>query len=124
MGQKPIEGSNPSLSASFVQSLTMKKLPPKRTAPNTTVRLGQTEIEIRETNAPGTSARRFLVIHDDEDTAADAVRVHIAKSGGTLIELDSRGAREVTFTTLAGATVRFDPNRMFSDVGLGEDLRS
>ena len=100
----------------------MRKTPPVRTAASYYVKFGQTEVEIRRTFGKGESGRRFLVIHDDEDTAADAVRDHIAKIGGTLIELDSRGAREVTFTTLAGATVRFDPNRMFSDAGLGEDL--
>ena len=94
-----------------------------RTTPKISVRLGETDVEIGTTTVQGKLRHRFLVIHDDENTAAEAVRDHIARHGGTLIELDSRGERNVTFTTIAGDEVFFDPNRMFSDAGLKENLK-
>ena len=63
----------------------------------------------------------LLNLHDNENTAVEAGLAFIEKHGGLLIELRHGRGREVV-VRLDGVLHRFDPNRMFSDVGLRKSL--
>ncbi|MGC3959006.1 MAG: hypothetical protein QM813_14005 [Verrucomicrobiota bacterium] len=68
--------------------------------------------------APGPT---YLNVHDDENTAVKAGKKILTASGGRLIELHHSGKRLVVFK-LDGQTYRFDPNRIFSPVGVRATL--
>lgn len=63
----------------------------------------------------------LLNLHDNENTAVKAGLVFIEKYGGRLIELRHGRGREVV-VRVNGVLHRFDPNRLFSDVGLRKSL--
>ncbi|MCH7732510.1 MAG: hypothetical protein IIB44_08365 [Candidatus Marinimicrobia bacterium] len=63
----------------------------------------------------------LLNLHDNENTSAEAGRGFVESHGGRLIELRHGRGREVV-VRLDGVLHRFDPNRMFSDVGLRASL--
>jgi len=70
------------------------------------------------------SARPVMIhVHDDETTAVEAGRVHVAAHGGRLIRLAHSGQRLVSFR-LGGREYAFDPNRMFSDAGIMTTLEN
>lgn len=63
----------------------------------------------------------LLNLHDNENTSVEAGLAFIEKYGGRLIELRHGRGREVV-VRLDGVLNRFDPNRMFTDVGLRKSL--
>jgi hypothetical protein len=63
----------------------------------------------------------YLNVHDDENTSVRAGKKILAQTGGRLIELVHSGKRHVAFE-LNGQTYRFDPNRIFSPVGVRATL--
>ncbi len=65
--------------------------------------------------------RTFINLHDNEDTAAQAALAVIGEEGGRLIELQHTGERNVSFR-LADSLYTFDPNRIFTDVGIAATL--
>jgi len=70
------------------------------------------------------SGRLTMVnVHDDENTSVEAGKANLEEYGGRLIELVHSGERLVTFN-LNGRSYAFDPNRIFSDVGIAETLKS
>lgn len=87
------------------------------------IQIGKTNIGLTVTTEQGENSNCFLIIHDDEDTATEAVLDHIKANGGKMIELNNEGKRKVTFKTKDGKEVTFDPNRIFTDEGLKKDLK-
>ncbi|MDB6112269.1 MAG: hypothetical protein JWR69_4019 [Pedosphaera sp.] len=70
------------------------------------------------------SARPTMVnVHDDENTSVEAGKASLEEYGGRLIELVHSGERLISFN-FDGRSHAFDPNRMFSDVGITETLKS
>ncbi len=67
------------------------------------------------------SGPTYLNVHDDENTSVQAGKKILAQTGGRLIELVHSGKRHVAFE-LDGQTYRFDPNRIFSPVGVRATL--
>ena len=63
----------------------------------------------------------FFNMHDDENTAVEAGLQVIALRGGRLLELRHTGDRLVSFG-IASADYRFDPNRIFTPVGIKKTL--
>lgn len=61
-------------------------------------------------------------LHDDEDTSVQAGISSVERQGGRVIELVHSGARFIKFK-FQGREYEFDPNRMFSDVGIEATLR-
>ena len=59
----------------------------------------------------------MLVLHDDENTAAEAGAAFVEEHGGRLVELRAQGERRVSFS-FDGRHYDFDPNRIFTDVGI------
>ncbi len=63
----------------------------------------------------------FFNMHDDENTAVEAGLRVIALRGGRLLELQHSGDRLVHFG-IASAAYRFDPNRIFTPLGIERTL--
>jgi hypothetical protein len=63
----------------------------------------------------------FFNMHDDENTAVDAGRSVIELRGGRLLELQHSGGRLVSFE-IASDTYKFDPNRIFTPLGITKTL--
>jgi len=91
-----------------------------RQTSNTPFTIGNQTIRARVTQGeqPGPT---YLNVHDDENTSVKAGKKILAASGGRLIELRHNGKRFVVFK-LDDQTYRFDPNRIFSPVGIRATL--
>lgn len=63
----------------------------------------------------------LLILHDNENTSSEVGLAFVERHGGRLIELRHGRGREVV-VRLNSIIYRFDPNRMFSDVGLRASL--
>jgi len=63
-----------------------------------------------------------LNLHDNETTSVKAARSVLEETGGTLIKLENNNQRVIRFR-LKGISYGFDPNRMFSRVGIEQTLR-
>ncbi len=64
----------------------------------------------------------YFNMHDNENTAAEAAKEVIKKFGGTLIELENDGKRLINFS-LKNEQFTFDPNRIFTKVGIKKTLK-
>ncbi|HZV33633.1 MAG TPA: hypothetical protein VFB72_03585 [Verrucomicrobiae bacterium] len=64
----------------------------------------------------------MLNVHADEMTSIQAGLANIKEAGGRLIELMHSRGRLITFG-LAGKNYTFDPNRIFSDIGIAQTLK-
>lgn len=71
-------------------------------------------------NGPGPT---FVAPHDNENTAVDAAKLVVDASGGRIIHLVHTGDRYITFRH-HGKKYVFDPNRMFTNVGIKASLQS
>lgn len=69
------------------------------------------------------SGPTFISLHDNENTSVNAARAIIKQHGGRLIELIHDGERNITFHH-RGITYVFDPNRIFSERGIVDTLRT
>lgn len=65
--------------------------------------------------------KTFVHLHQNETTALKAARTVVDAEGGRLLTLIHDGGRNITFS-LHGARFEFDPNRIFSDVGIKKTL--
>lgn len=63
----------------------------------------------------------MLNVHEDETTSVLAGKANIEEQGGRLIQLEHSGTRLITFR-LDGKQFTFDPNRIFSNVGIEATL--
>ena len=76
------------------------------------------EVVIHQSEDPGLT---YVNLHDDENTAAEAALAVLRQHGGRLIELQHTGERNITFA-LGDTSYAFDPNRMFTAVGVDTTL--
>jgi hypothetical protein len=88
-----------------------------------TVELGQTRVRVvvAEVKKKGERALIYFHPHENEHASALVTRHIIQQFGGRLVEVRSEGDRLITFH-LQGTTYSFDPNRMFTDLGLAHSL--
>lgn len=61
-------------------------------------------------------------LHDNENTSVQAAMSVLEETGGTLIRIENKNQRVIRFR-LKGINYGFDPNRMFSRVGIEQTLR-
>lgn len=61
-------------------------------------------------------------LHDNETTSVEAAKAVLESNGGTLIKIDNNNQRVVQFK-LRGVTYGFDPNGIFSRVGIAKTLK-
>jgi hypothetical protein len=85
------------------------------------VKLSNTLIELRETEYEG-HAPTYVNLHEDEQTSVGAGHAAAARFGGRVIEMRSRGRRNLCFW-LGLRAYCVDPNRIFTDVGTQTTLR-
>jgi hypothetical protein len=64
----------------------------------------------------------YVSVHENEQTSVEAARQVMRRHGGRLLELKARGQRLVSFTR-GGTRYTFDPNRIFTEVGIQKTLR-
>jgi hypothetical protein len=83
-----------------------------------TVRLGDTPVVIKHIKGQG---KMFVHLHHNEYTALKAAKAVIKKEGGSLITLEHPGGRNIVFR-MHHQRYEFDPNRIFSDVGIKKTL--
>jgi hypothetical protein len=62
-------------------------------------------------------------VHDNEATAVQAARAILEQEGGILIKIENNAQRMISFP-FKGVTYSFDPNRIFSEVGIKQTLKS
>ncbi|MDI9819727.1 MULTISPECIES: protein tyrosine phosphatase [unclassified Legionella] len=87
-------------------------------AENYPVKLGTTQVIILKQAGRG---KTFIHLHQNETTALQAAKTYINREGGTLITLKHTGERNIVFY-LKHVRYEFDPNRIFTDVGIKKTL--
>lgn len=85
------------------------------------IQLGDREVRVvvHEAEAPGLT---YLIVHDNENTAAEAALDVVRRNGGRLVELKHSGERNVAFA-MGDSAYAFDPNRMFTNAGREATMR-
>jgi hypothetical protein len=83
--------------------------------------LGSTQVSVQVSHFGNRKNVVMLNLHDDEITSVEAARNVLQQSGGILVNINNNYERLVSFT-LKGKTYQFDPNRMFSRLGIMTDL--
>ena len=66
----------------------------------------------------------YFNMHDNENTAVTAADSIVSQHGGQFIELKHRGKRWVEIKTVDKTSFCFDPNRIFTDLGIYKTLRT
>ncbi|MBL7725208.1 MAG: hypothetical protein JNK27_13745 [Chitinophagaceae bacterium] len=61
-------------------------------------------------------------VHDNETASVEGAKAVLELTGGTLIKIENNKQRVVKFK-LNGVTYGFDPNRIYSRIGIGQTLR-
>lgn len=79
------------------------------------------KIEVRLLQKPG-SIITYFNMHDNENTAVEAAEQVVKEYGGRLIELMHSGTRNIVFY-LDGQKYQFDPNRIFTNIGIRKTLQ-
>jgi hypothetical protein len=85
--------------------------------------VGDTRVRVLVADVKPKGHPTFVYFHPHENEHASALvaRHTIRALGGRLVEIRSEGDRLITFR-LKGSTYSFDPNRMFTDLGLKRSL--
>lgn len=68
------------------------------------------------------AGKSFIHLHHNETTALKAAKSLVSKEGGTVITLLHAGGRNIVFH-LQKQRYEFDPNRMFTDIGIKKTLQ-
>lgn len=77
-----------------------------------------TVVVVREKYGEG---KNFIHVHQNETTALRAARIMIKRQGGSLLTLKHPGGRNITFH-MHHQRYEFDPNRIFTPVGIKKTL--
>ena len=83
--------------------------------------LGDKELVFTKTIYKNGGDTIFLQLHDNEVTAEESALEYIRENGGVLLSIENEGSRNVSFT-LQNQSYTFDPNRIFTPVGLQATL--
>lgn len=82
--------------------------------------IGDLEVKVVVYKRPGKLT--FVNLHDNENTSVEAAIVAIDSLGGTLLQLQHTGERNLEFK-LEGTKFIADPNRIFTDEGARATLK-
>jgi len=85
------------------------------------VQLGDTQVVIEHIQHG--HGKAFIHVHQSEQTALQAARAVVDSEGGSIVTLHHPGGRNIVFR-LDGVRYEFDPNRMFTDVGIQKTLNT
>ena len=84
------------------------------------VRVGSTSVVIKHIKKG--NGKNFVHLHQNEKTALQAARRVVQTEGGSVLTLVHPGARNIVFY-LDSNRYEFDPNRIFTDVGIKKTLK-
>jgi hypothetical protein len=87
---------------------------------NHIVMVGDEKVEIKHIQGRG---KTYIHVHHNEQTALKAAQEVIKQEGGSLITLEHSGGRNIVFH-LHDTRYEFDPNRIYTDVGIQKTLAS
>ncbi len=79
--------------------------------------IGETPIKVNCYKTGQSTKIVYFNMHDDENTAVDAIRTFLETHDGYFVELKAQGDRFVGFR-LNQAEYKFDPNRIFTEAGI------
>lgn len=82
------------------------------------IMVGDEPVIIQQTPGKG---KAFIHVHQNEQTALKAARAILRKEGGSLLTLKHSGGRNIVFH-LNKERYEFDPNRIFTDLGIKKTL--
>ena len=85
-------------------------------------RLGNTRIALEILKYGSRKDIVMVSLHDDETSSVKAAKKFLEKTGGQLIRIKNEENRYLTFSH-SGRKFRFDPNRIFTKIGIQESLR-
>lgn len=85
---------------------------------NHKVMVGDERVVVKQYPGKG---KAYVHVHQNETTALKAAKVALRKQGGSLITLVHSGGRTVVFH-LNNQRYEFDPNRIYTDVGIRKTL--
>ena len=85
-------------------------------------KLGESTIPIKLTEYGSPTGIIYINLHDNETTSVLATRLVLETRGGTLLRIDNNNQRLVRFR-LRGLNYAFDPNRVFSRIGIEQSLK-
>lgn len=83
--------------------------------------LGSTQVSVQVSVFGNRKNVVMLNLHDDEITSVEAARNVLKQSGGVLVNINNNYERLITFQ-FRGKSYVFDPNRMFTRIGIMADL--
>ncbi len=87
-------------------------------------KIGETIVKIVVSKTSSASSKFvYFNMHDNENTAVEAAKDIIGRFGGTLVEMQHGGERLVKLS-LKENQFTFDPNRIFTAVGIEKTLKS
>lgn len=108
----------------FVMSILLigcvMKSPSAMRVKNTVVYVGNTKVVIKQIQHG--SGQSFVHVHHNETTALKAAQHVVETEGGSVMTLVHPGQRTIVFH-LKHQRYEFDPNRMFTDVGIKKTLK-
>ena len=87
-----------------------------------TVALGDSTITILKHTYDAPRDYLFLQLHDNETAGEEAAIQYLQQHGGVLLSLENNKERNVNFK-MGGKSFTFDPNRIFTPVGLEATLQ-
>lgn len=87
----------------------------------TVVHVGDTKVIIKQIQHG--QGQSFVHVHHNETTALQAAQHVVEKEGGSVLTLVHPGQRNIVFH-LHHQRYEFDPNRMFTDIGIQKTLKS
>lgn len=92
-------------------------------AVNHTVMVGDEPVVIQQIGKAKTEQdKTYIHVHNNEQTALKAAKSVVRKDGGTVITLIHSGGRNIVFH-LNNKRYEFDPNRIYTDVGIKKTLK-
>lgn len=87
-----------------------------------TYSLGNTPVSVILRKYNGSSPLFYVHLHDSESTAEQSAIAILEQYGGQLLSIDNKEQRNISFQ-LNNHHFTFDPNRIFSDVGIAATLK-
>ncbi len=105
----------------FTQGTKTGTKPENLNASAEKLKIGETDVQV-VIYKTSTSTPIYFRPHENESTSSDATKETLKKHGGTFVELKSKGERLISFS-LKNVSYTFDPNRIFTAVGIQKTLK-
>ena len=88
-----------------------------------THKIGNSKIRIQTFQYGDKKDIVFISLHDNEFTGLEPTKLLLEEHGGLLIKIENDNSRNINFS-LDQRSYTFDPNRMFSKIGIQKTLQS